>query len=125
MLSTPALILLIVYILIIILSIITAILNKKFGGVTIISLILSMGFVALIVYDTECLIAGGCTIWSWIRTVLYIIFPVLFLILLAYALASGSFKDSPEPLIAVATPVVQPVTQPAQESSTTTSTTTQ
>lgn len=125
--STPAITLLIVYILIIVLSTVTIIINKQFRATTVLGILLSLGFVALIVYDTECLSAGGCTIWSWIRTVLYIIVPSLILIGLAYALASGKFTVSdtqPTPQIAVATPVISSPVPLTQENNTTTTTTT-
>ncbi len=43
-------------------------------------------YVTLIVYDTNCLVRGGCSIWSWVRTVLYIVMPIVLFTLAAVAL---------------------------------------
>lgn len=59
----------------------------------IISLIIMALLITLIVYDTNCLTAGQCNTWSWIRTALYIILPIISLVLSTVAVVS-SFKEN-------------------------------
>lgn len=39
-------------------------------------------YVLLLTYDTACLTNGDCGIWSWIRSILWIIFPIVTMIFL-------------------------------------------
>jgi ABC-type dipeptide/oligopeptide/nickel transport system permease component len=59
----------------------------------IISLIIMVLLITLIVYDTNCLTAGQCNTWSWVRTALYIILPIISLVLSTIALFM-SFKST-------------------------------
>lgn len=88
MLSFQANLLAIVYIIIIVIAIITTIIQdiklNKSGLITswvifsqIIGLFIWLIFVVLLIYDTDCLTTGNCNVWSWIRTILYLILPVL------------------------------------------------
>lgn len=53
-------------------------------------LVLHVLLMGIAVYDTECLVRGGCTVWSWVRTIFYSIVPVLFIIIaLSVALGGG------------------------------------
>jgi hypothetical protein len=36
-------------------------------------------FYVLILYDTNCLTKGECFVWSWIRTILYAILPIIYI----------------------------------------------
>jgi hypothetical protein len=55
--------------------------------VTIISaFVIVTGLVILLAFDTNCLTAGGCSIWSWIRTILNLIMPILFVVMVIMAL---------------------------------------
>jgi hypothetical protein len=65
------------------------------GGMTIkagsttsgIMIIVAMVISAVILaYDTNCLTEGGCGVWSWIRTVVYCLQPIIII----YALATGT-----------------------------------
>lgn len=38
--------------------------------------------VLLVAYDTACLTVGGCSVWSWIRTIIYVFVPVIVLLLM-------------------------------------------
>lgn len=97
-LSTQAYVLIVVYALCILIGMImtikTAIQNKSAKGIVayIISLIITLLLITLIVYDTNCLTAGQCNTWSWVRTSLYVILPIISLILATIALAT-SFKE--------------------------------
>jgi preprotein translocase subunit SecG len=52
-------------------------------------LLVFLPFSALVVYDTECLVRGNCMEWAWIRTTLYALLPVIFLILLVIMLINS------------------------------------
>lgn len=44
------------------------------------ALLFGLCFSALIAYDINCLTAGKCTTWSWIRTVsIILILPIMFI----------------------------------------------
>lgn len=89
MLSIQATILAIIYIIVIVLAVIAAIMDtvkqRKIGITTpswvifmqVIAFFMWLIFIALLIYDTDCLTSGNCNIWSWIRTILYAILPVL------------------------------------------------
>lgn len=54
-------------------------------------------FILLLTFDTNCLTKGPCEVWSWIRTTLYIIMPVITILLLINTLASeGRIRDISE-----------------------------
>lgn len=42
---------------------------------------------AVFIYDTYCLVNGDCHTWSWIRTILYIIGPIIFMIIFFVSMA--------------------------------------
>lgn len=67
----------IVYILLCIIGVIAAIKAGKFTASYVIGLLVTLLFIGLLTYDTACLTAGNCGIWSWIRTILYILSPVI------------------------------------------------
>jgi hypothetical protein len=46
-------------------------------GGSFVALFLWLAFAAVTIYDTDCLVLGGCGTWSWIRTVLYILAPII------------------------------------------------
>lgn len=89
MLSIQATILAIIYIIVIVMGIITAIIDtvkqRKNGIITpswviftqVVAFFFWLIFIALLIYDTDCLTTGNCNVWSWIRTILYAILPVL------------------------------------------------
>lgn len=93
MLSIQAMILAIIYVIVIVLMIIAAIMDavktRKAGIITpawvvftqVIAFFIWFATIALLIYDTDCLTSGNCNIWSWIRTVLYAILPVLGIVL--------------------------------------------
>lgn len=63
----------------------------------------------LLIYDTDCLVTGGCYVYSWIRTILYVISIIIVINILSLAVFTTS---------SVAT-----ATQNQQATSTTTTTT--
>lgn len=87
MISIPAIIIAVVYLLCMIAGLVIIIaynmMNIWYG----ISLIFQLALILLFVYDTDCLTRGGCGVWSWIRTILNIIFPVIFLIIIISTLS--------------------------------------
>lgn len=46
-------------------------------GASFVVLFLWLMFAAVTIYDTDCLVLGGCGTWSWIRTVLYMLAPII------------------------------------------------
>lgn len=45
-----------------------------------IGVLIGLGFSALVAYDINCLTAGKCTTWSWIRTIsIIIVLPLAFM----------------------------------------------
>lgn len=109
MLTKQAWILAIVYILSTIIGLIMTIKARAFNAFSFIGLLFSLGFIALLVYDTQCLTSGNCTVWSWIRTILYVFFPTIGLIATAFALFSGK---KPSPQVTSMTHVTPTVTRP-------------
>lgn len=94
MLSVPAIVLAVVYGLLLIL---TAIIGyKQITPLSVFFYILSIGMAALVVYDTSCLTQGECTIWSWIRTVLYAIVPILTVVFIMIAVLSTNKHEDEE-----------------------------
>ena len=84
--SPQALVILIVYVIIFLISLGSSIYAKQFNILTFFGFLIYIGFIALITYDTNCLTIGNCGIWSWVRTIFYIIFPVLTMIMLLVSL---------------------------------------
>ena len=42
--------------------------------------------IILVTYDTECLVRGECRGWSWIRTFIYSIMPIVMVVMLILAM---------------------------------------
>jgi len=57
--------------------IVTSLMRNNFNITLALMLLLSIALTALAVYDIQCLESGGCTVWSWIRTVLIVLIMVL------------------------------------------------
>lgn len=74
----------------------------------------------LLVYDTDCLVTGGCVVYSWIRTILYLISIVIIInivsltIFTATSIASAADKEiKSTPVVPTIPPVVQTTTPAA------------
>jgi|APGre2960657444_1045066.scaffolds.fasta_scaffold426298_1 hypothetical protein len=78
--SIPATILAIIYVIYTVLNVTLAVRDKSFNSGFVVAMFLWLAIALLIVYDTACLTSGQCTAWSWIRTVLYAIIPILLII---------------------------------------------
>jgi uncharacterized membrane protein len=48
-------------------------------------------FICFLVYDTNCLVVGDCRVWSWVRTLFYLIVPVIVIVL--FFLFNGKAKE--------------------------------
>ena len=71
----------------------------------------------LLVYDTDCLVTGGCYVYSWIRTILYLISIIIVIIVMSLT----SFTKASLPTIkenAQQAPVVATTTEVKKEIST-------
>lgn len=81
MFSPQAILLLVVYILIIIIATVSAIQKQGASYILGLNVVLSLALTILLAYDTACLTSGNCGIWSWVRTVLYIVIPIIGIII--------------------------------------------
>ena len=61
-----------------------AIKNKTFklSGSSVVGCLCTLLTIGIMTFDTDCLTSGSCEIWSWIRTILYIIVPVIAILVL-------------------------------------------
>ena len=80
MFSTQAIILLIVYILVILIGLGTTIYKEGMSLLLGLNVVLSIALTVLLAYDTACLTSGQCGTWSWVRTILYILIPIIAII---------------------------------------------
>jgi hypothetical protein len=78
----------------------------------IVGLIISLAYSALIVYDTNCLTIGNCGVWSWVRSIFYVMIPVIIIIMMILSLVKKDDKNEPTP-VTPPMPVKAPVTAPA------------
>jgi cell division septation protein DedD len=82
--------------------------------------------ILLLIYDTDCLVTGGCGVYSWIRTVMYllVIIGIIYMLTTVFFVGSAiaSAVNNAE-VTATATPVVTTTTPPATTPSTTATTT--
>lgn len=92
--SAQAYTILIVYIVLILVIAITGAVKSGVTVAGVFSTIFAMCWTALLAYDTACLSDNNCGVWSWIRTVLYIIVPCILLITIMVGFASS--KKTPE-----------------------------
>lgn len=81
MFSPQAILLVVVYILIIIIATVSAIQKQGASYILGLNVVLSVALTILLAYDTACLTSGNCGIWSWVRTVLYILIPIIGIII--------------------------------------------
>lgn len=95
LMSTQAWVVAIVYLLCILIGIVGSITSKTFGVWSVVGAFLSILMLLLVTYDTACLTNGYCNAWSWVRTVLYVIFPVIGLVVFFFAVVFGKAKAPP------------------------------
>jgi hypothetical protein len=92
MLSVQAWIIMSIYIISAIMSLVMMIKMHIPIYITLLFVFIWLITIPLLTYDTHCLTDGPCGVWSWIRTVLYCITPV---VVILTSLFSGS-KSSEE-----------------------------
>lgn len=73
------------------------------------SFLLSLGLIALVSYDTLCLTQGNCGVWSWIRTVIYILIPVILIIMWTITLFQKDESSQNNPAVSVTVPTTPTV----------------
>ena len=93
-LSPQAIILALVFSVLFVVNLVVTIWKKRFSPMTILSIFVSIMLYALIVYDTHCLTTGTCNVWSWIRTVLYSILPILLVVALIMSMVKNDSTES-------------------------------
>lgn len=74
----------VVYGILLVVSMILLITKNAFNAFTTISFLFSIIQAAILVYDTNCLTTGACGVWSWIRTALYCVVPVIIYIMFIF-----------------------------------------
>lgn len=79
-LSKQTIVLIVVYLICIFVGFISSIVKKQFDLKLVLGSLLSLLFLTLFAYDTNCLTKGDCNGWSWFRTILYILVPILALV---------------------------------------------
>lgn len=75
----------------------------------------------LLIYDTDCLVSGGCFVYSWIRSILYLIVIITAISIFTLSLMSASTATAVASQAAVTT--TTPTTTPATSTATTPATT--
>ncbi len=78
-LSPQALTLAIIYIIVLFIGIFFTFWYKLFTPMYVLTTFVTIMFYVLILYDTNCLTKGECFVWSWIRTILYAILPIIYI----------------------------------------------
>lgn len=74
----------------------------------------------LLIYDTDCLVAGGCYVYSWIRTILYLISIIIVINIISLSFFTmSSIADAASNAAANATPATTSTTAPATTPATT------
>ncbi len=74
----------------------------------------------LLIYDTDCLVAGGCHVYSWIRTILYLISIIIVINIISLSLFTmSSIADAASNAATNATPTTTSTTTPATTPATT------
>lgn len=86
---------------------------RNFSGSYLFAMLLWLAWIAVTVYDTECLVAGDCIIYSWIRTIFYIIMPIIFIILLLSVLFTKRVEGYYAETTTAPTGPAPPATMPA------------
>lgn len=100
MIAIQAIILAIIYVIMTVVYILAVRPYEHFPVVTlVVQSLLWLVYIALIVYDTNCLVAGSCVAWAWLRTFLYAIIPAiviygLVIYLTEQANVKKAFKDA-------------------------------
>lgn len=69
-----------------IVTLVSSFVTGEFILFTIMAVTFALLFIALIVYDTNCLVTGGCKTWSWIRTIVYSLLIVWTVVLTLWVL---------------------------------------
>jgi hypothetical protein len=77
-------VLIVLYAILYVMYIITAIVKRQFNIGLLVSLLIGSVF---IVYNTSCLVLGGCNIWAWISTVGVVLSLVGLIVFLAMTVA--------------------------------------
>jgi hypothetical protein len=84
----------IVYLILCIMGVVAAVKAGQFTASYVIGLLVTLLFIGLLTYDTACLTVGNCGVWSWIRTILYIIIPIIVIILVISSFFQKNDKSS-------------------------------
>lgn len=82
--TTQSIVLGILFLIVAVVSLITVIVKGAFTASYVISLIVGVFLAILALYDTDCLVTGQCTVWSWLRTGFYSIVPLIIIIMTTF-----------------------------------------
>lgn len=78
-LSPQAITLAVIYSLVLFIMVFITFWFRMFTPMSVLNFFITIMFFVLILYDTNCLTKGECYVWSWIRTILYAITPIVFI----------------------------------------------
>lgn len=68
----------------------------------IINVLVGLAVALLLTYDINCLVVGNCNVWSWIRTVLYLITVISYIAIIILILVHETPKEKKEEKTAAA-----------------------
>lgn len=94
--------------------VIVSIVYKAFSLGSIISVLLAVLFIILIMFDTNCLGAQDCSIWSWVRSILYVTFAIISVILTIWVYQTANKIQKDLNAAAAASATQQSIQQPTQ-----------
>jgi hypothetical protein len=76
-----------------VISLITTLIKGAFTASYVLAFVVTVLMALLTLYDTDCLVMGNCTIWSWMRTAIYAAVPLLLVLMNAFGTFSFTLFD--------------------------------
>jgi predicted tellurium resistance membrane protein TerC len=68
--------------------------GKKMGNLMLLLVVLiGVPLALLFAYDINCLVVGNCNVWSWIRTLLYVVFSVISVVVIVQLMVRQQKKE--------------------------------
>ena len=71
--------------------------GKMMGSlVLLLIVVIGIPLALLFAYDINCLVVGNCNVWSWIRTILYLVFVIISIVAIIQLMASQGKQQHKE-----------------------------
>jgi hypothetical protein len=86
--TIPTRIAALLYIVFLVLVILIISLDTSYWSVLLVIIICSIPYTMITLYDIDCIFDGHCTVWGWIKGILYILYILLTIILIIILLAN-------------------------------------